>query len=190
MSAIQLRNILLGGIGLMIVLIGVTIYYASTLLQVEATKSVHAKIDAELVAADLDRLKNLEKVLERNQNSVQKAAQIVSDTKLYQYQDQIIKDIDSYANKTGVQVTVYDFGATDKPTTSSGAQQPTIPGVKTITVKLTLKSPLPFDNYLRFIKAIEQNLTKMQVSGVNLSPDEDNKNDVSNPGIGLTVYVK
>lgn len=190
MTAVQLRNVLLIVVGVMITLIGLTIYYASSMLQTETTKSVHAKIDAELVGQDLDRLKNLEKILAQNQNSVQKAAQIVADTKLYQYQDQIINDINSYALHTGVEVTGYDFSSSSQPAGTSTLKKPVIKGVKTTSVTLALKSPMPYDNFLRFLIAIEKNLTKMQVTGINLSPSADNNNDVANPSIGLMVYVK
>lgn len=178
---------MLAGIGLIIILIGVTIYYASAFLHDETVKSVHTKIDAEVSAQDLDRLKNLQKTLDANQNSVRKAEQIVSATQQYQYQDQIINDINRYAQQTGVEVTAYNFTTTtSKPTTP----QPQVAGVKTISATLTLKSPLPFDNYLRFLKAIEQNLTKMQISGVNITPDTADVNSVVNPSIGLIVYVR
>lgn len=187
MNALKLRNIMLAGIGLIIILIGVTIYYASAFLHDETVKSVHTKIDAEVSAQDLDRLKNLQKTLDANQNSVRKAEQIVSATQQYQYQDQIINDINRYAQQTGVEVTAYNFTTTtSKPTTP----QPQVAGVKTISATLTLKSPLPFDNYLRFLKAIEQNLTKMQISGVNITPDTADVNSVVNPSIGLIVYVR
>lgn len=187
MDAVKLRNLLLAGIGLVIILTGVTVYYASTFLHDETVKSIHAQIDADVSGQDLDRLKSLEKTLDDNQDSVRKAEQIVAATKQYQYQDQIINDINRYAQQTGVEVTAYNFtpAATGKATTA-----PTVAGVKTISVALTLKSPLPFDNYLRFVKAIEQNLTKMQISGVNITPDPTDVNGVVNPSIGLVVYVR
>ena len=191
MNATKLRNILLATISIVIILMGVTIYYAYTFLQAEAVKSVHAKIDAELGGRDLERLKNIQKVLGDNKESVQKAAQIVAETKQYQYQDQIINDINSYAAKTGIRVTSFDFGTETAPAATGGAtKSPSAKGVKSIPVTLTLQSPILFDDYLSFIKAIEQNLTKMQISGVNLSPDTREINKVINPSIGLTVYVQ
>lgn len=189
MNAVRLRNLMLIGIGLIVVLIGLTIYYASSFLRAETIKTAHTKIDAELGARDLERLKKLQKILRDNETSVQKAEQIVSASKQYQYQDQIINDINSYAAKTGVKVTAYDFISTTSASSRS-TKQPAVSGVKTITVNLTLQSPMLFDDYLRFIKAVEQNLTKMQVSGINLTPDAKDINSVANPGIALTVYVR
>ena len=190
MNAIVLRNILIVGVILAIGGVGALIYYANGFLDDEVTQTIHTKIDADLSRDDLARLKALEKTLKTNEASVEKAAQIVSDSKQYQYQDQIVNDINAYANQTGVSVTGFDFGDAFTTAPKATKQTPQIKGVKTISVTLTLASPMPFDNYLRFVKAVERNLTKMQVSGINITPDEKNMNNISNPTVVLIVYVR
>jgi len=192
MNAVRLRNLLLICIVLAIGAIGTIIYFASEYLQSSATTTTHARIDAELSAKDVDQLKNLEKILEANTSSIQKVAQIVSESKQYEYQDQIVKDINTYATKTGVNVVGYDFGSTTTTTVPSATStsKPIVNGIKTQNVTLTLGSPMPFDNYLMFLKAIEQNLTKMQVSGINITPDDKIIDSVSNPSVVLIVYVR
>jgi hypothetical protein len=191
MNAVTLRNILIASIVLSLAGIGAVIYYASGYLASEVSETVHTRIKADLSKNDLDRLKILEKVLENNKASVEKAAQIVSDSKKYEYQDQIVSDINTYAVKTGVSVTGFDFGDAFATSTRSSAQKtPAVTGVKSISVTLTLGSPMPYDNYLRFIKAVEQNLTKMQVAGINITPDEQSPGAISNPSVVLIVYVR
>lgn len=192
MNAVKLRALLL--ISIVLVLGGTitVIYFASAYLQSETTTTIHAKIDAELSGQDVDKLKNLEKVLNTNASSIQKADQIVSESKQYEYQDQIVNDINAYAAKTGVKVMGYDFGTvatTTTPATTVPAT-PTVSGIKTLNVTLTLQSPMPFDNYLSFVKAIENNLTKMQVSGINITPDDKDSSKIANPSVILIVYVR
>ena len=190
MNAVMLRNLLIAGVILAFGGVGALIYFASGFLESEVTKTTHAEIDAELSHDDLARLKVLEKTLQANKASVDKAAQIVSDSKQYQYQDQIVNDINAYAAQTGVSVTGYDFGNAFTPNAKSTQKLPQIKGVKAISVALTLASPMSFDNYLRFVKAVESNLTKMQVSGINITPDEKDMNSISNPSVVLIVYVR
>ena len=189
MNAVMLRNILIGGIVLALGGIGALIYYASDFLNQEVTKTIHTQIDAELSHNDLARLKTLEKALNANRPSVEKAAQIVSDSKQYLYQDQIVSDINAYAAQTGVSVTGYDFGDAFAKTSNNAQKLPQIQGVKSISVTISLASPMSYDNYLRFIKAIEKNLTKMQVSGINVTPDEK-IGMISNPSVVLIVFVR
>ncbi|MBC7746518.1 hypothetical protein H7Y40_00885 [Pedobacter sp.] len=193
MSALQLRNILLTCVILLLGGIGTLIYFASGFLHEETVTTTHARIDAELGEQDIDKLKNLEKVLATNTASIQKADQIVSESKQYEYQDQIVNDINAYAARTGVKIIGYDFSTAATTTTPAVATTPTTPqvsGVKTLNVTLSLQSPMPFDNYLRFVKAIEKNLTKMQVSGINISPDDKISSSITNPSVILIVYVR
>lgn len=192
MNAVKLRALLLACVILVLGATGTLIYFASAYLQNETTTTVHAKIDAELSSQDVDKLKNLEKVLNTNASSIQKADQIVSESKQYEYQDQIVNDINAYATKTGVKVMGYDFGTTATTTTPTTATPAalTVSGIKTLNVTLTLESPMPFDNYLRFVKAIENNLTKMQVSGINITPDDKDSSKIANPSVILIVYVR
>lgn len=192
MNAVKLRALLLSCIILVLGATVALIYFASVYLQSETTTTIHSKIDAELSRQDVDKLKTLEKVLNTNAASIQKADQIVSESKQYEYQDQIVNDINAYAAKTGVKVTGYDFGTTATTTapTTATPVTPTVSGIKTLNVTLTLESPMPFDNYLRFVKAIENNLTKMQVSGINITPDDKDSSKIANPSVILIVYVR
>jgi hypothetical protein len=191
MNAVTLRNLLIGGIVALLGGVGALIYFASGYLDSQVKETVHRQIDAELSLNDLDRLQRLEKVLQDNRASVDQAAQIVSDSKQYTYQDQIVSDINAYAAKTGVSVTGFDFGdAFAKASRSNTEKLPQVSGVKSISATLTLASPMDYDNYLRFVKAIETNLTKMQVSGINMTPNEEQPGQISNPSVVLIVYVR
>lgn len=191
MNAVILRNIMIGSIILALGAIGALIYYATGYLQTEVAQTVHTKIDAEMSHNDLDRIKRLESILKTNQASVEKAAQIVSESKQYEYQDQIVSDINTYAARTGVRVLGFDFGdAFAKSQTKTQATVPKVDGVKTISVTLSLEGPVQYDNYLTFVKAIEKNLTKMQVSGVILTPDSKTPSMITNPTVNLTVFVR
>jgi len=77
----------------------------------------------------------------------------------------------------------FDFPTTTKTNTSST-------GLKSIAATITLRNPVPYRNYLTFLKLIEQNLTKMQITDVSIVPDKDDPNLINNPVIGLEVYIK
>lgn len=182
-------------IGLMVLLIaagGAVFYYGGQFLQQAAIETNHETIDAEISSQDVARLKQLESELNQKQDVVARTKQIIAESQQYQYQDQVIQDINAYAARTGVSVTGYDFEDTSKSARSAvkDSTAPTLTGVKAITATVNLDAPVNYTNFLLFLKAIEQNLTKMQVTGVNVTPDADDLNAVSNPSVGIRVYVK
>lgn len=188
MTAKKTRNILVVALSLAVLLLGGLIYFATDYLRAANQTTIHRQIDAEIFADDLSRLQTMKSFLENNQPTVNKAAQIVSDSKQYQYQDQIISDFDRFARQSGIAVNGYDFGSTNEP--RPGAPARAVSGVKSIPVTINLDSPMPYDNFLRFLKLLEQNVSKMQVAGISLSPDEKSSRAVANPSISLIIYVR
>lgn len=193
LNAVLLSRLLMGLIALLVVLAGVGYYYGSEFLRQTVIQTSHIKTDASLSESNIAKLKKLETELEDKKEVVARTTQIISESSEYQYQDQIVRDINAYASRAGVKVIGYDFGDGGKKIqrpTANKKQPIVIKGVTTLNATLTLATPIKYDNFLKFLKAIEQNLTKMQVTGVNMSPDTQDSNSISNPSVGLQIYVK
>lgn len=193
MNAVTLRLILSASL---IVYVGLTIpvyIFASQLLADEMTKTDHVKIEAKISASDIERLKSLKSEMEKNATTVQRAEQVIAQSKEYQYQNQIIDDIYTYANRAGIEVTGYTF---DDPTLTAAKKSPTdtaaiaIKGVRATNATIALRTPIAYTQFLTFLQLIESNLTKMQVTGVNISTDPENPNNVINPTVGLIIYTR
>lgn len=194
LNAVLMSRVLMGLIALLIILAGVGYYYASLFLRQTVVETSHIKTDAALSEQNIAKLKRLETELATKQDVVARTEQLIAESGQYRYQDQIVRDINAYASRAGVTVIGYDFGAANDKAAAArqpkAKNAPTIKGIKTINATLTLATPIKYDNFLRFLKAIEQNLTKMQITGVNMSPDNKDPNAISNPAVGVQIYVK
>lgn len=144
----------------------------------------HLSIDSELNQQGIENAKKLRRVLDENQENVARAAAIVADTQYYQYQDQIVQDVTSYASASGLTVLGFDFSTANKSNKSR------VSGVKTVVATITLQNPVPYNNYLKLLKLIERNLTKMQVTQLDISNDLKAPGTISSPVITLEVYVQ
>lgn len=180
----MVSGLLIAVIVLLAIGIGVGSWFLQKTLSSKATETDHTKIDAELSQTELQRAKSLETYLDDNKAAVDKAQSVVAETQTYQYQNQIVNDIESYAEKAGVNILGYSF-----PLATSDAK-PDSSGLKTVSATLTLKNPVSYIKYLKFLKYIEQNVTKMQITDVTLTPDKDNPKQIDSPTIGLKVYVR
>ncbi|RWZ79736.1 MAG: hypothetical protein EOT04_00545 [Candidatus Chaera renei] len=192
MNAIKLSRLLMTAILLMIGAVAASYYFSSKLLSANVAQTNAIKAQAATASEDITRLKLLASELQNKQDAVNRASQIVSDTKQYQYQDQIVKDMNAFAAAAGVRVLGYDFSNPQNKAAPGGQPQASlgIKGVKTINAVVTLDKPVDFDSFLRFLKAIENNLTKMQITGVNMIPDLNNPSQINNPTVGLQIYVR
>lgn len=177
---------LYGLIVLLIAGMGYGIYTLHHHLSANVVQVDHLKIDSEINQQGIENAQKLQRALDQNKDSVARAAAIVADTKYYEYQDQIVKDITSYAQASGLTVLGFDFSTAAAAPTKSGS----IKGLKTMVAHISIQSPVQYTNYLRFLKLIERNLTKMQVTQMDISNDLKTPGAISSPVLTLEVYVR
>lgn len=195
LSAVTFRLILSGSL-VLITIIGVILFsLANTQMRQVATDVSHVVVDANASQDNLTTLEKIKKALASEQDIIARTNQIVAESKSYEYQDQIITDLNGYAQKAGISITNLDFsgttGATKAPASSAApaTPAPTTSGLHSTSVTVTIQNPVDYNNLLRFIKSIEQNLTKMQISKVSLSRAESGSN-VTSDAFAIEVYIK
>lgn len=179
MSAVGFRSLLIVLIVLSIGLAIVGFYFAQNAL-VAYSKVVGQTVDdSTSTGKDVQSLKTLQEELTAKQAIVSKAMSLLASTS--NYQSQAINDINTYASESGLSVSNYSFGQT--PT----AAVPGLPTTSNITVTLT--SPMPYLSLLKFIRLVETNIPKMQISSINLTREESDSTMVKTDQISIDVYT-
>lgn len=93
------------------------------------------------------------------------------------YKNQAFQDINRYA-------AIYNIGID----TYSSTQDVNNPNIGTVT--LTVKNPIQFDNFINFLKAIETNKPKMQLTSINISLADINSGNITVGPLNIKVYLK
>lgn len=182
-SATKLRAALSVIIILIVILAGVGFYYAQSWLRDEA-KKVHAIVlTSNVDKNDTQSVIELQKAIDERQAVAQKANTILTDAN--NYTEQIIGDLEKHASESGVKIADYKFSADS--TQSSTAN---ISGVRTIPITITLANPIDFNSLLRFMKAIETNLPKMQINGISLTNTSGSPGTVTVAPITVEVFAR
>lgn len=177
-------------------LAGVALHFINDQLRSYASEVSKVTAEANSSQNNVQALQKVQEELEKNKEVKQRARNIVADNQSYQYQNQIITDLNGYAKKAGVTITNIDFsaGSTATPTTpttpkSGTTTTPAAPsGVKSTSASITLKNPVSYTRLLRFINSIEDNLTKMQISRVGLARGTDNQ--ITSEALSIEVYIR
>lgn len=202
-TATSLRMTLSISLFAITILMGVIFYFADSQLKKTATEVSHTVIDANASQNNVQTLQKIQRELEQNKDTIAQANSIVADSQSYQYQDQIVSDLNQYAGKAGISITNIDFSSTSQTgsgstpdaargqaATPGATAAPTPAGVKTTSVAVTMKNPLGYNNFLQFLRSIEDNLTKMQVQKVSLSKGTGGADDISSDVLTIQVYVR
>lgn len=212
MTAQKLRMIMAFGLGLWVVVAGVVFWLFHGQLSTYAADVSKITAEASLSSENIATLQRLENKLEEDRISVDRAKNIVAESKQYVYQDQIIDDLNAYARASGVGIGSYTFtdgnstgqaatggAAAPAPAAETGGTEaapegteqaaPADAGLRTTSVSITLRDEASYESVMKFIRSIEQNLTKMQLAGVTLSKSAESNNIVANT-LTIEVYIR
>lgn len=173
-------------------MVGLVIFAYSFLSK---TSEEVGKMQTEAIAVDakIQSLLASKSQLDRNSDTVKKAKNIVSESKLYQYQNQIIQDLNTYADRAGIPIKAFSFQ--NEPTTSaktakSSKRTPASPaGVKSTFVSIQLGDHIDYTKFLHFLSLIEKNVTRMQLLGVSISRGANN-HEISIQSLEVKVYTR
>lgn len=200
MTAVKLR-ILLVIVLFVVIVIGVVgfIFLRSKLVE-KANDTIRVSDDAKGSTGRVKSLTDAQKILEENAMVEFKAQAMVAESKSYQYQDLIVRDIYAIATKAGVQVSLIDFGAgtTGTPTSNAAGvatpKTPALPGgVNQTKANITIKNPVSYDKLLAFISYLEHNTMRIQVSKVGITgtgKSADGHAEVNSEVFTIGVYIR
>lgn len=188
LSAVMLQYIMITIMVMAAIAIGFIFVTANDILTRKSIETDHARIDAELAQEEISRLKQLKTTLEQDKEIINKTAQIVADSQSYNYQDQIIADLTSYAASAQLGILGFDFGV--KPGESPAAGKSATSTQRRTLVSIQLENNIPYTSLLTFIKSIEQNVTKMQLTGINFQPKKDDPTRILGSTIEIEVFLR
>lgn len=187
-NAVSISWVLIASLLIFIAIFAFGFTYVSNMLKAQATATNHSKIDNELAEQEITKLRSLSRYLEENKDTVQRASEVVAESQAYTYQNQGIADLNTYANRVGVNIIGIDFPDVSKQTQKPGTAN--ISGVKRIPIVVRLSQQVDYANFLKFIKSIEQNLTKMQITAVTMTPDPKAPGKLTSPSLNVEVFIR
>ena len=201
MTAQKLRTLLIVSIFLIVLLTAGLFVYARSILAGYAADVQKVSDTAASSSRNLSALNTLKTKLAEDKDAVERTNNLVAESRSYAYQDQIIKDLKTFASKSKVTISGFQFnneqagatgtGAVASPNVTPPTDTSAVPtnGLKTVSVSINLKSPMAYRDIMNFIHMIEQNLTKMQLTGVAFNKDTNSDNVTVN-ALTIEVYVR
>lgn len=185
-SAQKLRWILLGVIISGVILGAGGVWVLNNMLFAKVASMNDASESSVVNEKNLGLAHALKIYLENHTGEINNASLIVAQTKSYHYQNQIVEDVTKYATAAGVSITGFDF-----PQDINSATTDKTTGLKSLTATVTIANHASYTSYIQFLKYIEQNLTKIQITDITISPDADNPSYLNDKTtVGIQVYVQ
>jgi Tfp pilus assembly protein PilO len=184
MTPVRLNMILKIGLGLTVIGAILGLYMADSKLSQVAKETSRLKAEVEVQQKQIT-------IYETTKNKIEDLSFVddLADKVLPSTQDQslVVAEVSQFAVRSNLSVAQISF--TEQPST---AKKPaSAPGGVTVTpLTVQLKAGARYDDLLNFLKQIEQNRRKMQVSDINLSPDAKDRTKLSQVTVVLNLYSK
>ena len=123
----SIARAILAGTLLLTIATGIGVFvFGQQQLSAVAEETRKSTTDAESSSNELQTLTTLKNRLKEQDKDVERAAKIVSITKNYSYQDQVVQDLVNYANASGVVIKSIDFSANNSSAASKSTNAATM----------------------------------------------------------------
>jgi len=180
-KATTIRVLMIIFLLLIISLSTVGFYFAQNYLTEASMKNEDTSLVTSSVNKSTSATKKIQDDIAKYQPVADKANSVFASNQ--DYQSQILKDLKSYASVNGISIDSYEF---NKP---SGSGAKTSESGKN-NINITLNSSIQFTKLIKFIKAIETNAPKMQITELNISPIAGSKDSVKVNPITIEIYSR
>ena len=122
--------------------------------------------------------------LSTQQVSVDKASGFIASSQTFQ--NQVTTDLKKYED-SGIQISS-TAPASGPPATFTKVPLPT--GIQSGFVTVTIKNPVDYNGLLKFIRAIETNIPKIRITGLNIKHVTDSDSSITVDPIVIEVYKR
>jgi hypothetical protein len=180
LKAVSIRNTLYVILVLVIISAIVGFYFAQDRLSELAPNAVSSSPSQTATGAEsVDQLKSY---ISNYQTIANKTNNITASSQ--EYQSQATTDINKYAANSNITIVNIE------PTKTTPSTPASIAGTQMRYITVTMKNPVKYTGLMQFMKSVENNLPKMQITGIKLSRIANSNGNVNVDPIIIRLYTR
>lgn len=193
MTPLKMNKLLKGLIGLTIVLVAAVIFVGNNKLTGVATETARLKAEAEATKQQVATYEETKAKVESLDYVDELAAKVLPADK---EQSAILAEVSEFALRSGLTISQIAFN--DAPASQSAPANSTTPktkvttpnGVQVIPVTIEFTEGSQYNAVLDFLKTVEGNQRKMQVTDISITPDAEDRQLFSEVSVSMNLYAK
>lgn len=193
MTPRRMNQILTASLILLVLMAAVGLYFANKKLTLIAQQTAHLKAQVEVGNYQIATYEKTKSKIDSLDYVEALAAKVLPEE---QEQSLTVAELSEFALRSRLSVAEITFAelSTTKTTTKSTGKstvKTAIPkGVSVIPISIKFRPGSRYDNVLEFLKSVEQNRRKMQVTNISLTPDEKNRMLLSQVSVDINLYAR
>lgn len=186
MTPKRMNTILIGILVVLVLLTGAGIFFANKQLTNTANETAKLSADIEVSKKQIDTY-GITKIKVDSLDYVGDLANKVLPES--QEQSVVVAEISQFAQRSRLTLAGIEF--VEKPSSrSSKSKKSTVPKGVVVTPIIVKFSGVKYEQLLEFLRTIESNQRKMQVTSINLEPNEEDRSILTEVSVAINLYVK
>lgn len=184
-----MNKLLKGLIAVVIVVISAIVYLGNTKLTSVATDTARLKAESEAAKQQIATYEETKATVESLDYVDELAAKVLPADK---EQSAILAEVSEFASRSGLTISQITFIDVPKSTNaaSSKGRVTTPNGVQVIPVTVEFAAGSQYSAVLEFLKTVEGNQRKMQVTDISITPDTEDRQVFSEVSVSMNLYAK
>ena len=173
----------------LIIATGVGLYFANKKLTSTATETSRLKAQVEIGQKQIKTYEATKAKVDSLDYVEELAAKVLPQE---QEQSLTVAELSQFAlrSRLGVAEITFTDSTTKSKSSKTKTKTPIPKGVTVIPLTIKFKPGSKYDNLLEFLKAVEENRRKMQVTNISLTPDEVDRSSFQNVTVDINLYVR
>lgn len=167
------------------------LYFANQRLTVLAEQTAHLEAEVILQEKQLAAYQATKNTVDSLQDVGELAAKVLPEQ---QEQSLTVAELSAFAQRSSLRIKELTFAeppAEEKGKKKKDKEKSAIPKGVTITpVSISFEENARYDYFLDFLRAVEENRRKMQITNISLTPNEENRTLLEEVSVTINLYVK
>lgn len=190
MTPKRMNRILRGALALLMVIMIAVLYFANKSLTRVAQDTARLKADVVLQEKQLAAYQSTKTTVDSLRDVGSLAAKVLPDQ---QEQSLTVAELSAFAQRSSLRIKELTFA--EPPVEQKGKkkdkEKSAIPkGVTVTPVVISFEENARYDYFLDFLRAVEENRRKMQITNISLTPNEQNRALLEEVSVSINLYVK
>jgi hypothetical protein len=168
-------------------------YYGDKILQARSAKISEEKIQLEAVNTELSLFKNSKDMVDKYGFVKELSGKILPESK---FQSEVLAELTKFAADNNMKIQTLTFGAdnakTDDPSLSQTSTIKGLSGVRVLNASIQFSNDpaISYESFINFLKNVESNQRKMQVSTLSITPDPENSAAIASATVTVNIFLK
>ncbi len=183
-------------VGILLVIIGLGIaafYYGDNILQIRSKKISLEKANLEAIEAEISIFEDSKEKVEEYGFIIDLIDKILPESK---YQSEVIAELKAFSVENNMQITSLTFSggetAVSSPQYSQTKAVEGLEGVRVLSASIQFDTDpsIAYNDFLGFLRKIENNQRKMQVTSITVSPSAEDRTRLGTASVTVDMYLQ